>query len=83
MSALYLISNAWGPKFGGINAFNTDFAKHLGLALGHQVEVGCIVLAADEKDIDDAAKHQVDLIPIGPSPGHKEFDPARGPRPER
>ena len=77
MDALYLISNAWGPKYGGINAFNTDFAKHLGLALGRRLKVGCIVLEADDKDIADAAKYQVDLIPIGPSPGHKEFDPAR------
>ena len=44
MDALYLISNAWGPKYGGINAFNTDFAKHLGLALGRRLKVGCIVL---------------------------------------
>ena len=77
MDALYLISNAWGPKYGGINAFNTDFAKHLGLALGRRLKVGCIVLEADAKEIADAANCQVDLIPIGPSPSHAEFDPAR------
>ena len=77
VDALYLISDAWGPKYGGINAFNTDFAKHLGLALGRRLKVGCIVLEADAKEIADAANCQVDLIPIGPSPSHAEFDPAR------
>jgi hypothetical protein len=77
VDALYLISNAWGPKHGGINAFNTDFAKHLGLALGRRLKAGCIVLEADAKEIADAANCQVDLIPIGPSPSHAEFDPAR------
>lgn len=77
MDGLYLISNAWGPRFGGINAFNTDFAKHLGLALGRRLKVGCIVLEADDKAIADAAEHQVDLIPIGPSPDHDRFDHAR------
>ena len=77
MTGLYLIANAWGPRYGGINAFNTDFAKALGLALGRVAKVACIVLDADAPDIADAAGCQVALIPIGPSPDHDRFDPSR------
>ena len=34
MSNFLLLATAWGPKFGGINAFNTDFAKGLAAHLG-------------------------------------------------
>lgn len=77
MAALYLLSNAWGPKAGGINAFNTDFAKALGLALGERIPVGCVVLEADDADRIDAERSRVRLVAIGKSPTHGDFDPAR------
>ena len=77
MPGLYLLSNAWGPKAGGINAFNTDFAKALGLALAGQVPVGCVVLEADDADRLDAKRSQVRLVDIGKSPTHGDIDPSR------
>jgi len=77
MPGLYLLSNAWGPKAGGINAFNTDFAKALGLALAGQVPVGCVVLEADDADRIDAERSQVRLVSIGKSPTHSDIDPSR------
>jgi hypothetical protein len=76
---LYLLSNAWGPKAGGINAFNTDFARALGRALGDRIPVACIVLEAEDTDITDAARSGVKLFHIGKSPTHGDFTrpPAR------
>ncbi|MFM8331986.1 MAG: SUMF1/EgtB/PvdO family nonheme iron enzyme [Candidatus Methylumidiphilus sp.] len=61
MAELILLATAWGPKHGGINAFNTDFAKALGRLLGAG-RVVCVVLDATPEDIADAASGHVRLL---------------------
>jgi hypothetical protein len=38
MTQLVLLTDAWGPKYGGINSFNTDLAKALGMAIGRHIQ---------------------------------------------
>jgi glycosyltransferase involved in cell wall biosynthesis len=62
---IVLLSTAWGPKHGGINSFNHDFA--IGLAREGQsaLRVFCAVLNPSDADIASAhATHKVTLIPI-------------------
>ena len=61
MADLVLLATAWGPKHGGINAFNMDFAKALGRLPGLG-KVVCMVLEASESDKNDAAKNGVTLL---------------------
>lgn len=68
---LVLLAVGWGPKLGGINAFNTDFAKALGETLGPN-RVVCVALSADDGEIADAAASNVTLLPLGKN--KEEFD---------
>ncbi|MFL5347723.1 MAG: hypothetical protein ACJ8AT_23285, partial [Hyalangium sp.] len=65
MARIVLITNAWGPKHGGINSFNTDFAKALSPVLAPQTRVTCVVLDATAEEVEDAAKHGVTLLSLG------------------
>lgn len=65
MARIVLITNAWGPKHGGINSFNTDFAKALSLVLAPHTQVTCVVLDATAEEVVDAAKHGVRLLSLG------------------
>jgi glycosyltransferase involved in cell wall biosynthesis len=67
MSSIVLLTNGWGPKHGGINSFNTDLAKALGLLLHPGTRVACTVFEATEDEIHDAERSQVALLPIGRS----------------
>jgi len=69
---LILLAQSWGPKNGGINAFNTDFAKALGRCLGPE-RVVCVTLEATPEEVADAGADHVRLIPV--APGRREFDP--------
>lgn len=69
--SLVLLAVGWGPKLGGINAFNTDFAKALGETLRPH-RVVCVVLDADKSEIADAAAANVTLLPLGKN--KEEFD---------
>lgn len=63
---IVLLASSWGPKFGGINAFNQDFA--LGLASYvcpasvPERRVFCIVSECDSDDVEAAARLGVRLI---------------------
>ena len=50
MPNFLLLATAWGPKFGGINAFNTDFAKGLAAHLGADGRVFCAVFNPTRED---------------------------------
>lgn len=76
MAELVLLATAWGPKHGGINAFNMDFAKALGRLLGPG-KVVCVVLESPGKEIKDAAEANVTLLAVGKSPKHSYFEDTR------
>jgi hypothetical protein len=59
-----LFATAWGPRFGGINAFNQDFALGLARVLGKAERVFCVVLDPSPADIGAASKGGVTLVPV-------------------
>ncbi len=61
---LIAFTSYWGSKFGGINAFNSDFLEAFGAAYERKVDVVCIVLEAKADDIEDAKQKNVTLIPL-------------------
>ena len=69
---LILLAQSWGPKNGGINAFNTDFAKALGRQLGPG-QVVCVTLNRTDEEQRDAADSNVELLAI--EPGQDQFSP--------
>ncbi len=76
MAELVLLATAWGPKHGGINAFNMDFAKALGRLLGSG-RVVCVVLEASAEETQDAAQANVTLLAVGKSRDHDRFEESR------
>ncbi|HSI52281.1 MAG TPA: glycosyltransferase [Ideonella sp.] len=58
---LVLLATAWGPRFGGINAFNVELARSLGILPGRQFDLVCVVPQATESELDDARRHCVKL----------------------
>ena len=74
---LVLLTNAWGPKYGGINSFNMDFAKALGLLLRETHRVICVVLDAEDAEREDARKKYVQLLSVGRSEHHGHFEASR------
>jgi hypothetical protein len=65
MSNILLLATAWGPKHGGINAFNVDFAAALAAYLKPSGRVFCAVLDALRDDRERADAIGVTLVPIG------------------
>lgn len=68
---ILVIATGWGPKHGGINAFNkglcigiADYIKEEKLEL--EIEVVCAVSSYDESDIADAQDHNVVLRSFEP-----------------
>lgn len=78
MSAInfVLMATAWGPRHGGINAFNRDFAIGLAAALGTRGQVFCAVINPTDGDYDDAKKGNVTLIPLVGKKVTDHFDTA-------
>jgi len=67
---LVAFATAWGPKFGGINAFNTDLLQAIAAAHWQWLNVICVVAACDEADIKTArAQDLITLISLGISTG--------------
>jgi len=64
MPNLMLLATAWGPRFGGINAFNTDFAAGLAGYLGGKGKVFCAAFSPTTEDMADARSKNVALVPI-------------------
>ncbi len=58
------LATAWGPKFGGINAFNEDFIKSLGIFPGRAFRLLCLVQAiSDAEQADVRHRFQIELLP--------------------
>lgn len=64
MEQLVFITTAWGPKHGGVNAFNTDLAKAARVLLGPGT-VLCVVLDATEEEVREAENAGVKLLALG------------------
>lgn len=77
MPNFLVLATAWGPKFGGINAFNVDFATGLASALGNDGRVFCCVLEASDAEIAEAkSSANVDLFQLGKDASLGRFDPS-------
>jgi len=64
MPNFLLLATAWGPKYGGINAFNTDFSIGLAEHLGSEGKVFCAAFRPSVEDISNAREKKVHLLPI-------------------
>jgi hypothetical protein len=62
---LVSLATAWGPKFGGINAFNVELLKSLGIQPRRNFDLYCAVLDADAQTQADASRYKVELMPLG------------------
>jgi len=51
---LIALATAWGPRFGGINTFNTELVKSLGIYQGRSFEVACVLPRVRAEDAQDA-----------------------------
>ena len=76
MSELVLLDTAWGPRHGGINSFNMDFARALGRLLGPQ-RVYCVTLEEPKEDEVTLVAGQVTLLHIGVDRNHTYFEASR------
>jgi tetratricopeptide (TPR) repeat protein/glycosyltransferase involved in cell wall biosynthesis len=74
MPNFMLLATAWGPKHGGINAFNMDFAHGLATHLKHTGTVFCAVLSASREDREDAQEQGIKLIPINKPIDSSRYD---------
>ena len=74
MANILLLAIAWGPKHGGINAFNMDFAQGLVTYLHGAGRVFCAVLDASNADFAEAAARGVTLLSIERSPESASYD---------
>jgi hypothetical protein len=64
MPNFVVLATAWGPKYGGINAFNMDFAVGLARHLGNDGQVFCAVFGATREDTENARAKDVYIISI-------------------
>ncbi|MET3180664.1 UNVERIFIED_ORG: glycosyltransferase involved in cell wall biosynthesis/type II secretory pathway pseudopilin PulG [Variovorax guangxiensis] len=64
-ACLVALATAWGPQFGGINAFNVEWVRSLGIAARRDYQLVCVVPQADAADQEDARRHHVSLVPLG------------------
>jgi glycosyltransferase involved in cell wall biosynthesis len=63
---LIALATAWGPRFGGINAFNSELVKSLGIQPDRDFEVFCIVPQTTENEIKTAENsYHVRIIGLG------------------
>ena len=51
--AIVALATAWGPKFGGINSFNTEVVKSLGILPTRNFELICIVLSLHSGELQE------------------------------
>ena len=53
---LIALATAWGPRFGGINTFNTELLKSLGIYQGRGFEVACVLPRVSAEEAKDAER---------------------------
>ena len=64
MTNLVLLATAWGPKYGGINSFNMDFAVGLARYLGSEGQVFCAAFRPSSEESKDARARDVHIVSI-------------------
>src|SRR5712691_3847957 len=64
MPNFMLLATAWGPKHGGINAFNMDFAIGLSSYLGSKGKIFCAAFSPPEEDVVNARQSGVHLVRV-------------------
>jgi len=74
MPNFMLLATAWGPKFGGINAFNMDFASGLANHLGDNGKVFCAALSPSREDTESAEVRGVHLLSIARPADSTSYD---------
>jgi hypothetical protein len=63
---LIALATAWGPKYGGLNAFNYDLLIAVAAAHWSWLRVVCIVAECTETEVQSAQdQYQVELINLG------------------
>lgn len=76
MNAIVFVATAWGPRHGGINAFNQDLASAVAGRLKGDVEVVCVVLRATEEEVHQASRVGVRLVSLDYPLEREAFDVA-------
>lgn len=70
---IIILATAWGPKFGGINAFNQDFVLGLGTYVAPasvpERTVFCLVPRCTTEEIAEAKKRNVCLVEVPEAQG--------------
>lgn len=64
MKVIVVITNHWGPAYGGINSFNTDFCAALAGLEQDRLKIVCVVNTATDEDWNDARRANVELATI-------------------
>jgi hypothetical protein len=59
---LVAFATAWGPRLGGINAFNADLLPALAAAHWQQLRTVCVVPIASADEVEAAHKQQITLV---------------------
>lgn len=62
---IVVLATAWGPRHGGINAFNHDLCKALAAPLRGNRPLVCVVPQAGQGEIDEAGKAGIRLLATG------------------
>lgn len=63
---LIALDTAWGSRHGGINAFNTELLKALGIQPDRLFEVICVLLNVDAEIIEETQRsYQLRLLSLG------------------
>jgi len=78
MHTLIAFASQWGSKFGGINAFNTDFLTAFSAAYNLQAKTICVVSSATPEEIEAAKALSIDLIPLPYKPEAKHLTAEHG-----
>ena len=63
-ACLVALATAWGPRYGGINAFNVEWVRSLGIVARRDYQLVCVVPQADAADQEDARRHHVSLVSL-------------------
>lgn len=71
---LVAFATAWGPKFGGINSFNTDLLSAVASTFENDVKTVCVVPYASKVEVDAAKCEGVLLVSLN-LPSNKAFPP--------
>lgn len=70
-SVIVTLATAWGPRYGGINAFNTELVKSLGILPTRHYELICVVPGPATQQLQDELllRFHVQLLSLGAEDG--------------